>query len=202
MTIPLGSKGQPDFDEPIALMMDCHRRIEHFLIVFQAVLDQYEGTGLDEEGARSLETALNYFRQAAPRHTADEEQSLFPRLRDCDDPEVRAAMAELDRLEADHRKAEAAHGRVDELGRAWLAAGRLDGGEAAELRSLLEELAAAYADHIALEDERVFALAGRSLDAAALREVGEEMRQRRTAAPGRAGSRCADRRRRQLNTSG
>ena len=33
-----------------------------------------------EVGFDSLESALRYFREAAPKHTADEAQSVFPRL--------------------------------------------------------------------------------------------------------------------------
>ena len=36
---------------------------------------------LADDARNSLETALRYFREAAPKHTADEEESLFPRLR-------------------------------------------------------------------------------------------------------------------------
>lgn len=194
MTIDIGTQGQPDFSQPIELMMDCHRRIERFLKVLQNVVWRYRGGGLDEEGHRALETALNYFHQAAPRHTEDEEESLFPCMRKSDDAKVQQAMAELDRLEADHRKAEAAHQRVDQLGRRWLAEKQLDKREVAELESLLAELAQAYAEHIRLEDEQVFVLAQEALDESSLSRVGEEMKQRRAASPGRPGSRCAERR--------
>ncbi len=201
MAVPMGSKGQPDFTQPIELMMDCHRRIEHFLGVLRQVSERYARTELDAEGRAALETALNYFRQAAPRHTADEEVSLFPRMRERDDPDVQRALAELDRLEADHRKAEGAHERLDELGRGWLEAGRLGADEHAELVSLLAELTDAYTEHIRLEDERVFVLASRVLSESALERVGQEMRQRRADQPGRSGSRCAERRQRELNFS-
>ena len=194
MPVPLGANGQADFTQPIELMKDCHRRIEHFLEVLCKVVDRYGTCGLDDEGRGALDTALNYFRQAAPRHTADEERSLFPRMRNSDDPEVRAAMTELDRLEADHRQAQIAHDRVDRIGRDWLDTGRLDRGARTELSVLLRELTSTYVEHIRLEDETVFVLASRALDAQSLAEVGREMQRRRIEAPGRSGSRCAQRR--------
>jgi hemerythrin-like domain-containing protein len=103
-------------------------------------------------------------------------------------------MAQLDRLEADHRQAEAAHARLDVLGRQWLATGRLAPVAHAEFEGLLRTLSATYAEHIQLEDHTVFMLAAQVLDAPALRSVGSEMKQRRIADPGRAGSRCAVRR--------
>jgi len=45
---------------------------------------------LTEETRAALESALRYFREAAPKHTADEEESLFPRMRQKRDPNVEA----------------------------------------------------------------------------------------------------------------
>ena len=198
MPIPLGTTGQPDFTQPIELMMDCHRRIEHFLGVLQRVVERYADQPLDAQGREALETALNYFQSAAPRHTADEEQSLFPRMRAVDNPQVHQAMAQIDRLESDHRKAEAAHARLDELGRTWLAVATLPANALAECRALLDELSTAYGEHIPIEDESVVVLAKRVLDEQQLQAVGEEMRKRRMDDPGRAGSRCAERRKKNL----
>jgi len=200
MPVNIGTTGQPDFDQPIELMMDCHRRIEHFLGVLQKVAARYTDQPLDTQGREALETAMNYFRSAAPRHTADEEQSLFPRMRQVDSPQVKQAMAEIDRLESDHRKAEAAHARLDELGRQWLGDGTLSGESLAEFQGLLDELTQAYGEHIPIEDENVFVLAKRVLTGEQLRAVGNEMKQRRTDDPGRPGSRCAERRQERLQS--
>ncbi len=194
MPVLLGSKGQPDFTQPIELMMDCHRRIEHFLAMLGKVVDRCTDGVLDPQAAEALEIALNYFHQAGPRHTADEEQSLFPRLRRSDDPALRQAMAKIDRLEADHRLAEEAHELIERLGRAWLHSQRIDPASLAILKRTLDDLTSVYAGHIALEDQTVFVLAAQSLKPEDLREVGQEMKQRRLADPGRQGSRCAQRR--------
>lgn len=53
-----------------------------------------------------------------------------------------------------------------------------------------------YQDHIRVEDEHVFAAAARGLTTEELRAMGAGMNERRAADPGRAGSRCAERRRR------
>ncbi len=202
MAVPLGSQGQADFTQPIALMMDCHRRIEHFLDVLSLLVERYGTSILDAQGRRALDTTLNYFRQAAPRHTEDEEQSLFPRMRKSGDPEVIAALAELDRLEADHRQAENVHQRIDEIGGAWLKTGRLRAQDLAELRALVDELHVAYAAHIHLEDESIFRLATQVLDEQSLVAIGDEMKRRRILNPGRVGSRCAERRRQAAEASG
>ena len=194
MPVQLGTKGQPDFTQPVELMMDCHRRIEKFLQILLRVVDETQGHALDRQHREALETALNYFRSASPRHNEDEEDSLFPRMRRSSDPEVRAAMAKLDALEADHRVAERHHARVDELGKRWLAADALDSEATAEMKRLLTELGETYREHIRVEDEEVFPLASRVLSAEELGQVGQEMQKRRRQNPGRPESRCAQRR--------
>lgn len=198
MAVPLGSQGQADFSQPIELLMDCHRRIEHFLAVLGRVADRYADRSLDDQGRQALETSLNYFASAAPRHTGDEEESLFPRMRQSSDPQVRQAVAEIDRLESDHRRAEAAHARLETLGRGWLADGILAAPSLAEFRRLLQGLTGDYARHIATEDGRVFILAKQSLTPEQLEAVGQEMKSRRIQDPGRPGSRCAQRRQERL----
>ena len=80
MPIVIGAKQESDFNDPIGLLGDCHRRIEHFLSMLVTVANQAHGTRMTCDQQLALETALRYFREAAPRHTADEEESLFPYL--------------------------------------------------------------------------------------------------------------------------
>jgi hemerythrin-like domain-containing protein len=178
--VEIGGQRPAGFDQPLELLKDCHRRIEHFLDVLQQVVERFGDGPLPDEGRRALEASLDYFARMAPRHTADEEQSLFPRLRASGAAEARAVMAELDRLEAEHRRADACHAKVDELGRAWLQAERIDVPDRTALRALIDEMIALYAVHIRLEDERVFEVAAQTLKASDLSEVGLEMRRRRT----------------------
>jgi hemerythrin-like domain-containing protein len=180
MAVDLGDKPLAGFDQPIEMMKDCHRRIEHFLDVLRKVEAQFGQGDLAEEGRRALHASLNYFANFAPRHTADEEQSLFPRMRRSKNLDARPVMAELDCLERDHRWAEACHALVDELVHKWLAAGRMDDVQRKSLRAALDELSAMYADHIRLEEQRVFVLASHLLKAEQLREIGDEMKQRRS----------------------
>ena len=79
MPIVIGAKGESDFTDPIGMLGDCHRRIERFLNVLVSVAEQARGEAMNAEQHSALET-LRYFREAAPKHTADEEESLFPRL--------------------------------------------------------------------------------------------------------------------------
>ncbi len=179
MPVTLGARPDHGFNEPLGLLSDCHRRIERFLDGLIRILDESGGASLNDVQRRGLEAALEYFAKAAPRHTADEEDSLFPLMRQSDDPEVRAAMQKLDALEADHREADAAHAAVDEIGRRWLKGDALPPDERDRLRGLLHSLRELYRRHIAVEDNEVFPLAGRVLTGAQLAAVGREMARRR-----------------------
>jgi hemerythrin-like domain-containing protein len=187
MPVSIGAKPEHGFDEPLGLLSDCHRRIERFLDVLLAVATARRGGALEPGEVAALETALRYFRDAAPRHTADEEESLFPRLRARaeTDPAARAALAQLDALEADHANADVGHAAVDALGRRWLADGRLDAADADRLAALLRDLREVYRRHIAVEDEEIFPVAARALPAKLLGEVGQEMARRRGVEPRR-----------------
>ena len=118
---------------------------------------------LTEEAQSALESALRYFRESAPKHTADEERSVFPRLRQIQDPEIENAIASLDALEADHHKANTLHGELDVLGTRCLDERCLPATEAARFRQAVNKLASIYGEHIRIEDEVVFPAAKRKV---------------------------------------
>ena len=195
----VNAKIDNDFDNPLGLLSDCHRRIEMFLDRLILVSEQVRGAELSPDQRETLASALRYFRLAAPLHTADEETSLFPRLRtlaEAGDPKARQTLATVGRLEADHEAADARHGEIDRLGSRWLDQGTLPVAEAARLESEVRNLRSFYAAHIAVEDKQLFPLAGEILDGDEVEVLGREMAARRGLdfdnLP--AGSRCAARR--------
>ncbi len=223
MPVQLGQKPLADFTQPLAMLSECHRRIEKFLDILAHLADasvpsprsagERPGEGsspsisnlksaisdppspLPPEQAQALDTALRYFRAAAPLHTQDEEVSLFPRLRALGDGRAQAALATVAALERDHRAAQSAHDRLDELGRRWLATGRLAPAVQQEFARLVQQLRDLYQPHIALEDQELFPLAGQVLPPDQLAHLGREMADRRGLEVGVTVSRCAARRR-------
>lgn len=183
MPLQIGQRPDHGFTEPLGLLSDCHRRIEHFLRVLLAIGREGAGGPLAAGPRAELEAALTYFATAAPKHTADEEQSLFPRLRAASDPATIQALNLLDRLERDHHEAERRHAAVDVLGRRWLATGTLHPAEVGELRAHLAALQAMYLEHIGIEDRELFPAAALLLSSGQLIEVGLEMAARRNAEP-------------------
>jgi hemerythrin-like domain-containing protein len=180
MPIVIGAKRESDFTDPIGMLGDCHRRIEMFLNVLVSVAEQAQGEALAEEQRDALETALRYFREAAPKHTADEEESLFPRLRRIESADVRALMARIESLEEEHACADRSHGEVDSLGRMWLKDGTLPPAQASRLLTQLVQLRDLYRHHIATEDNEVFPAAAAALSATDCKAIGSEMTSRRS----------------------
>lgn len=179
MAVQIGSLGQPGFDTPFALMSDCHRRIEHFLGIFRRVVDEYASMPLDDEAKKALVAAVRYFRESAPNHTADEEDSLFPRLRSLDREDLEDLLVEAVRLERDHEQAESIHNSVDQRVNRWLDSGSISEDDITQLRNDLETLGALYAGHIHFEDSVLFPRAEEILSSVDIKNIGSEMAARR-----------------------
>jgi hemerythrin-like domain-containing protein len=177
MPVQIGQKPESGFNNPLGLLSDCHRRIEQFLKVLIQVCETADGAPMTPPQIAALQNALEYFRNSAPKHTADEEVSLFPRLRVSADG--RAALDCTAELECDHQAANRDHQKVEALAQEWLSNRSLDAPQMREMQQALQRLAGMYARHIAIEDQELFPLAARVLQAEALAEVGREMAERR-----------------------
>ncbi|MGA7244578.1 MAG: hemerythrin domain-containing protein [Terracidiphilus sp.] len=175
MAFQIGAKPDSGFDDPIGMLKDCHRRIESFLHILCVVVDRAQGRSLTDEERVAVQAALQYFRTGGQRHTADEEQSLFPRLRKSD----AQVFEEIDRLENDHREANDLHGSVERSYSAWIQSGELGPEETRQLFSKTSRLKQLYSDHIHVEETTVFARATQVLDRNALTAIGTEFRFRR-----------------------
>lgn len=190
MPVNIGQSEDNSFGQPIGLLTDCHRRIEKFLGALLAVAATRRGTELDDRDRDAMEKSLRYFRNAAPWHTADEEHSLFPRLRETDDPNVQRLLNKVDALEADHRAAEKGHQQVDALVQRWLDKHTLPEDAVNQLIDVLTQLQASYQRHIAIEDNEVFPLASQALSPVQLQAMGREMADRRGVDPNLPPRRC------------
>jgi hemerythrin-like domain-containing protein len=177
MPVQIGAKAHP-FSDPTGLLSDCHRRIEMFLGALEGVASVIDRP-LTEETRAALESALRYFREAAPKHTADEEESLFPRMRQKRDPNLEAAIRKLEPLEHDHLLAGSLHAEMEELGQRYLAAGSLEPTGVDAFRKAIVSLVSIYKQHISIEDDLVFPLAERLLSDADKAAIANEMAARR-----------------------
>jgi len=179
MLMQIGQKPEHDFSEPLGLLEDCHKRILHFMQALVTLADSVGAAPLNAVERDALERSLRYFRKVAPRHNADEEESLFPQLRSHPGEQSEQVFAHLASLAADHRWAEVQHHEVDAIGNRWLSAGVLHSGYHAQFRSLVHSLSRFYAHHIHIEEEEVFPVARRTLSPMEKETVGREMAERR-----------------------
>lgn len=179
MPVQIGARSH-SFSDPTGLLSDCHRRIEMFLGTLERVASIIDRP-LTDDTRPALESALRYFREAAPKHTADEEESLFPRLRRMHLPDLEAALSKLAPLEHDHLLAASLHAQVEKLGQRYLATGSLQSSDTAAFRKAVASLVSLYKQHINIEDNLVFPLAARLLIPADKAAIASEMADRRLA---------------------
>jgi hemerythrin-like domain-containing protein len=159
-------------DSPIEHLNACHRRIEERLLTLERA-----GAALVQRPAEALaaiQAAFWFFDSSGANHTADEEDSLFPRLTPHLAPEDLQWLAAL---EAEHARAEALYDRL----KAHVAT--LPPQPTPAQQDLYAELAAAlcslYRQHIQNEDSRFPLLASRALSPADLDAIAREMKLRR-----------------------
>jgi hemerythrin-like domain-containing protein len=176
MAVQIGAKPDSGFDDPIGMLKDCHRRIESFLNVLCIVAESDQARSLNEDQTDAIRAALHYFRVGGQRHNADEEESLFPRLRA--EPAM-ASFEEIPGLESDHRTANELHATVEELYEAWIADRCLSAASQERLLAATQMLKRLYEEHIQIEERIVFPRASEVLDAGVIARIGEEFRARR-----------------------
>ena len=164
------------FDEPLAALSACHRRIEKQLATLSRLQKYLTEHICDNDAIAAAAGILRYFIEAAPHHHGDEESDLFPRV-------LRAAHATSDhaqafelvsRLLVEHREMETLWGCVrDKLEELKL--GEIGSVDAILCGNFIRE----YACHIEREDGQLLPLAARVLNADELEALGNAMAWRR-----------------------
>ena len=178
MLVTIGKKTESDFDDPVGMLRDCHKRIIYFVGALAFAAKKFNGLPLPHDVRSTVLSSLRYFHEAAPNHNADEEQSLFPRMRTSIGPEEYAAVL-MQSLEGEHRWAESQHEVADNLFRIWISNGCIGEEESETLVSTLTQLQEFYAEHIRHEEVTIFPLAEDSLSTTQVASIGVEMATRR-----------------------
>src|SRR5947209_3824466 len=164
------------YDEPLEMLLGCHRRIEKQLDTLKRLRTYLDGHAVDAEASLAAQNVLRYFTSAALNHHADEEQDLFPLLESrIDDGGEKARFnAFRERLEADHRKLEAAWSRLRRP-LEGLAEGLPRSLPAADVHAFVD----AYAEHILAEETTLKDFFDRWLGDDDRRALGRSMAARR-----------------------
>ena len=164
------------FDDPVEMLLACHRRIEHHLEILERLQAHVAAKGVDVEASGAAQAVLRYFTQAGEAHNEDEEKDVFPLLEDrIPSGQDKASFHQLrQRLEIDHV-------RVRSL---WVKLRKpLEGIAEALPRTLLEEdvneFVNTYREHIAFEEDVLGPLVVKWLDESDRAALGRSMRERR-----------------------
>lgn len=176
-TLQIAKPGQAavGFDAPLAMLAECHRRVERQCATLTRLVAHLDAHGSDAPAREAATAVMRYFDLAAPNHHADEEEDLFPALIEAMAGSDAVCLREITAsLRADHA----------ELDRRWaalrrtleaIAAGRSAALAADEARAFAE----LYARHIAREERELLPMAERLLGDAELAAIGAAMRRRR-----------------------
>src|SRR3979411_47870 len=68
------------FDDPLEMLLACHRRIEKPLETLKRLRAQMDVNGVNAEASHAAHGVLRYFLKSATQHHEDEEKDLFPLL--------------------------------------------------------------------------------------------------------------------------
>lgn len=181
MTIasPGGSAAGTGFDTPLAMLGECHRRVERQCATLVRLVPHLAAHGSDTAAREAASAVLRYFDLAGPKHHADEEEDLFPALLESVAGSDAVCLRELTaRLAAEHREFE----------RRWAVLGHtlqeVAQGRPAQLSSAdVQGFADLYARHIACEEGELLPMAERLLGDAEIARIAGAMQRRRGLRP-------------------
>ena len=177
MAAQTGVKPDCGFDDPIGVLKNCHRKIKRSLHVLWVIADRAAGRELTVEETAAVRSAMDCLRVDGTWHIADEEESLFPRLRA---ETISGDSEELNVLEDNRRQADPLHAMVETLYSTWMSAGALRPENQLRLQSCTESLKRLFEQHIQIEEQIVFPRAQRVLDGQTFAAMGREFRARRS----------------------
>ena len=126
-----------------------------------------------------MQTALVYFRQAAPKHTADEEESLFPRLRGREEAELDLPFPPSTAWRKITKRSRPCMPKSNGCAEMYLETGSLSASDRQAFRTAVARLQEIYREHIRVEDSTVFPLAARLLTDNDKSAIAQEMATRR-----------------------
>lgn len=164
------------FDDPLEMLLACHRRIERQLATLGRLQAHLARNGVDAEASVAAQAILRYFARPAEHHHEDEEKDLFPLAEERIPAGADKARFHglRQQLESDHRNVRELWGRIRKPLEA-IADGLPRTLHEADVKALLE----AYARHIALEEVALHELFERWIDASDRATLGRSMRERR-----------------------
>jgi len=165
-------------DEPLDALQACHQGIEFELGVLENFAAHLAVRGSDEAARSAARAVVRYFDTVAAAHHRDEDEDLFPLLREAAARDGRDEIcATLYELQREHQSMDRLYAQV----RAELQA--IAAGESARLDSgLVARFAWIYRRHTSMEGALLLPYARQAIGPAQRAALGERMAARRQAA--------------------
>ena len=170
MSFKPGGRGK-DRSDPFAMLERSHARLQEQLSLLLGTAAELHDAPHDPAARARVVEIADFLEHSIARHELDEEQSLFPRVRD------RYAQI-IDTLEAEHRSQQKLHHELRALAEAC-ERDELDEPLLAHLSDLAMTLAKSYSHHIEIEELELFPHARVVLHASVRAEMAAEMQARR-----------------------
>ena len=163
------------------MMERSHRRLEERMFDLQRAAEAIVRQRADADELEQVDSVIGFLERSAARHESDEEESLFPRLRQ--HAELVSLMSDLAHEHDQHRQLVA---QLRALRSGWPVGGP-DAGDGAALFIAANELARAYRAHIEREERELMPFARDRLSRDERAQVGLEMERRRNGDGGGGG---------------
>jgi hemerythrin-like domain-containing protein len=164
------SKTAPSFDHPLEMLLACHGKILQQCDTLRKLSLRLTMSGCDVQVQQAAAGILRYFDTAGQFHHQDEEENLFPALRNC--PSVNIDL--LQKLLFEHISLLSVW---HDLRKVLI---QLSAGEnVLPETTLIEEFINCYTKHIITENNELLPLAARLLSEQQLALIGRKMAERR-----------------------
>ena len=179
----------PGMDSPIEMLTACHQKVRHFARLSGKLAVHLESAGADADAQEAARNILRYFDTAGPLHHRDEEDDLFPALREAaasagDTPEMQRLCSAIAEVQAEHAVLDTLWAEV----RAWLE--RVEQGHSDPAPAGVEVFAVQYPMHAGREEAEIYTHA-RLLTKSQLALIGRRMSERRGLRLNAGDSACA-----------
>lgn len=164
------------YDDPLEMWQECHERVRRMCALLQRVQTHVATHGADAQARDGATSVLRYFNEAAPRHHADEEENLFPRLlqRVAGRAEITDVVRTIEQLQQEHDVLESDWAQLKQ------SLEQITQGQAAALEpTLVERYATGYTRHLKLEETVLAPALKSALNDADWSEIGAAMAARR-----------------------
>jgi hemerythrin-like domain-containing protein len=176
-SIRTNTSASAEIEDAVSLLLGCHERIRHFTAVAVRLAESQQAPA--SERTQAARAVLRYYTVALPLHEADENESVYPRLKNALLSSELASANE--QMIEQHKNIDAT---VAELIPMWQKIDQAPKAEDADalgpqLRDRTKHLSELWSDHLKLEEEQVIPALRQHLTAEDLRAIQQEMRDRR-----------------------